>query len=81
MSNLKRFWYRLKAWWMKFAYALGWVNTRILLTLFYILLGIPAVILKLMRKDLLDRSFSSAPTYWKDKETSRQTIEQSRHQF
>ncbi|HEV8537861.1 MAG TPA: SxtJ family membrane protein [Bacteroidota bacterium] len=74
---------RLKTWWMKFAYAVGWFNTRVLLSLVYFtLIAVPALVLKLMRRDLLDRKWEkSASTYWKDKEAIEHSIENARHQF
>ncbi len=46
----------VKKWWMAFARALGWLNARLLLTVFYfVILGIPALILRLLRKDPLHR--------------------------
>jgi hypothetical protein len=67
--------------WMKFSRAIGYINTRIFLTLFYILLGIPAVILMLFRKDLLDRKLNDGDSYWKEKSATTDSIEQARHQF
>ena len=80
-ENLKRFWNALKKGWMAFAHAAGWLNTRLLLTLFYILLGIPALVLKLIRKDLLDRALYNRSSYWNDKEKIPHTTEQAKHQF
>ncbi len=56
--------------WMKLAHLLSWFNTRLLLSVIYILLFTPiAFILKLLRKDLIDiRIDSSASSYWKKKE-------------
>jgi hypothetical protein len=72
----------LKQWWMKFAHVVGWFNTRLLLTLVYVILfAIPAIVLKLIRKDLLDRKFSNTASYWKEKEKGIHTIEQAKHQF
>ncbi len=52
--------------WMKFAFLLGWVNTRILLGLFFYLVLTPiGLILRLTGKDLLDRRIDrAAATYW-----------------
>jgi hypothetical protein len=68
---------------MKFARAVGWFNTRLLLTIVYFVLFVfPAIIFKLIRKDMLDRRWNSASsTYWKDKERSEHTLENARHQF
>ena len=44
-----------KAWW-SFAHVLGWINTRLLLTLFFVLIVVPVgVVFKLTGRDLLDR--------------------------
>ena len=52
--------------WMKFAYALGWVNTRLLLGVFYFLIVTPiGVTMRLLRKDLLSTTLDrSAKSYW-----------------
>ena len=58
--------------WMAFAHALGWVNTRILLVLFFFVVITPAaVVMRLFGKDLLSlRLEPGAETYWKPKEQS-----------
>ncbi|MGA2623257.1 MAG: SxtJ family membrane protein [Bacteroidota bacterium] len=72
----------VRKWWMAFANAIGWFSTRLLLTIFYfIILAFPAIILKLIRKDLLDRSFRDRSSYWIDKLPSDQTLEQAKRQF
>lgn len=59
----------LYRYWMRFAHLLGWVNTRIILTLFYGILFVPlGLILKLLRKDLLDQSFHDQESYWTKRE-------------
>jgi hypothetical protein len=52
--------------WMKFAFVLGWINTRILLTVFYYLVLTPiGLILKLRGRDLLARKPDTrAASYW-----------------
>ncbi len=57
----------LHAGWMKFAQFLGWLNTRILLTLFFYMVITPvAIILKVFRKELLEEYRGKpAATYWK----------------
>jgi hypothetical protein len=56
--------------WMKFAFMLGWINTRILLGLFFFLVLTPmGIVLRVMGKDLLDaRIDKSATTYWSKRE-------------
>ena len=52
--------------WMRFAALLGWINTRLLLTLFYVLIITPVgMAMRLFRKDLLDRKLDrDAASYW-----------------
>jgi hypothetical protein len=52
--------------WMTFAYALGWINTRILLGVFFYLVLTPiGIFLRLAGKDLLDRRIDRrASSYW-----------------
>jgi hypothetical protein len=56
--------------WMKFAFLLGWINTRILLGIFfYIVLTPIGVVLRLTGKDLLDRKIDrKAASYWKKRD-------------
>lgn len=56
--------------WMTFAFILAWVNTRILLGVFYYCIVTPiGVLMRLAGKDLLDRKIDrSAKTYWKKRE-------------
>ena len=52
--------------WMMFAAALAWINTRVLLGLFYFLVMTPVgLILRLTGKDLLDQRLNrDARSYW-----------------
>ena len=55
--------------WLKIAYAIGRVNTLILLTLVYFtLIGLARVMSALAGKDLLDSRWSSGSSYWKERE-------------
>lgn len=68
--------------WMKFAHALGWINTRIILTLVYLLIFTPiALIFRLIGKDPMDRRFESVDSYWIKKETKVFRQEDYRRQF
>lgn len=72
----------LHKWWMTFARTLGWLNTRILLTLVYlIVIGIPAIIMKITRRDPLKRRFTSAASYWQKKDHTNHTLDEARRQF
>ena len=52
--------------WMKFAFVLGWVNTRVLLSVFFYLVMTPlGTVLRLFGKDLLgERIDRTASSYW-----------------
>ena len=56
--------------WMKFAFVLGWVNTRIILCILFYLFFTPIGIgIKIFRIDLLDRGIQKdKDSYWKPKE-------------
>lgn len=62
--------YRL---WVKFAMAMAWVNTRLLLGLvFYLVITPIAVVFRIIGKDPLDRAIDKkAETYWKNREPVR----------
>ena len=65
LESLKPFYAR----WMKVAHMIGQVVTTALLTLiFYLVFAPVGIILRMLRKDLLDRAIEpQAPTYWKKK--------------
>ena len=72
----------LKRWWMLFASALGWVNTRVLLTIVYCtIFAVGAAILRLLGKDPLARNFHHGPSYWLDREKADDSLERAKHQF
>lgn len=59
--------------WMTLAFALGWLNTRLLLGLFFFLILTPiGVLMRLFGKDLLDQRIDrSATTYWKKRDLTK----------
>ena len=63
--------------WMRFAVALGHINSRVLLTLVYYLVVTPyGVVSRLVRRDpLRRRGGSRAESYWVERRTTRQTRE------
>lgn len=67
MANLLKPVYIL---WMKLAFILGWINTRlILIIVFYLVLTPISIVLKLLGKDLLDRRINkNKDSYWHKKE-------------
>lgn len=55
--------------WLKFAAALAWVNTRLVLSLVYYLVFTPVgLLLRLLHKDLIKQNWNDgATTYWIDR--------------
>jgi hypothetical protein len=56
--------------WMRLAFILGWINTRlILIIMFYLVLTPISIVIKLLRIDLLDRRINKDKnSYWHKKE-------------
>jgi hypothetical protein len=82
MQWIKRIGSLLYKGWMAFARALAFVNTRVILTLFFlIVIGPIAVILKLAGKDFLQREIDSSPSFWKPRERAEHTLENAARQF
>lgn len=68
--------------WKKAAAIIGRFQTRILLTVFYVLLVGPVSLLaKLFRHDPLNRRMDTDADYWKDHEAMGSDLERARHQF
>ncbi len=59
--------------WMKLAFVLSWVNTRIILVLLFYLLFTPiSLVMRLFGSDLLERKIEKdKASYWHKKEQSR----------
>ena len=66
--------------WMTFAFALGWINTRIILGLFYYVILTPTgVIMRILGKDLLEEKLDrTVTTYWVKRE--RKPFEASQYE-
>ena len=59
--------------WMRFAAALGHVNSRVLLTLFYYLAVTPyGIVSRLVRRDPLRRRGGAEESYWVERKRTRQ---------
>jgi len=68
--------------WKKFARRVAIIQTSVILTLFYFLMiGIFALVIKLLRKDLLDKKWKQNKSFWKEKEKMIATLEAARRQF
>ena len=81
-EKARTIWKALSEHWLRFARMLGKANALVLLTVVYILIiGPGAMLLKLFRKDLLDRRMKERASYWYDKAPVDQDVDRSKHQF
>lgn len=69
--------------WMRFAFILGWINSRIILCLIFYLIFTPlGLALRLFAKDPLEKKIEKGvKTYWKEKEKKKFSPLQYEHQF
>lgn len=82
MSMLRKARKTLYAGWMKFAAALAYINTRIVLTLVFVLLiGPLALVMRILGKDFLDRRMDRRTSFWKTRMRVDHTLENMKHQF
>ncbi|OGW05861.1 MAG: hypothetical protein A2889_05345 [Nitrospinae bacterium RIFCSPLOWO2_01_FULL_39_10] len=80
---MKNFFKKIYDYWMLFAKALGWVNTRILLSLMYFVIFTPFRIISIIiGKDFLDRKIEKdRESYWQKREVKIFKKELYRRQF
>ena len=66
--------------WMNFAFVLGWINTRVLLGVFFYLIITPiGLAMRLFRRDILDQKIDpSAKSYWRKRH--RVAVDLSRYE-
>jgi hypothetical protein len=68
--------------WMKFSFALGYVNSRIILTVIFFLVFVPYKLLsRLFGRDPLQLRRKNAASYWTPKEATRPKKEQFERLF
>ncbi len=69
--------------WMKFAFVLGWVNTRIIITLIFFLVITPiGLVMRVWKSDLLAEKWDKdAETYWHKIERLQSLKEHFERQF
>jgi hypothetical protein len=74
---------QLKRMWLLFAKTLVKINTFILLSLVYIIIvGFIALILRILRIDLLQKKMNSNRTsYWRIRASSEPTLDRQKYQF
>lgn len=76
-------WVRVFRAWMKFAELLGWLTTRVVLTVFFYALLTPyGLVSRLLRQDPLDLNWRRRrPSYWIDKPSSPPARERYERQY
>jgi hypothetical protein len=58
----------LVGWWIKLGHALGWVNTRILLTIVYVCFLLPlSMLFKLLSRNPLQLKLEKSNTFYRDR--------------
>jgi hypothetical protein len=68
--------------WMRLAFVLGFLNTRlILIIIFYAVFTPVGLILRLFRIDHLERKFLPRESYWKKKESAARPVADYQRQF
>ena len=68
--------------WMALALSIGYFMSRLLLTIvFFLVLTPTGLLLRLLRKDLLDERITGQKSYWKRRETNRDGLEHIERQF
>ncbi|MEN8150383.1 MAG: SxtJ family membrane protein, partial [Planctomycetota bacterium] len=69
--------------WRLFGFAMGFVMTRVILTLFFFLVISPtAIVRRLLSKDSLERSLDAAgPTWWRERDGGPPPRERYERQF
>ncbi|MBD3267993.1 sxtJ [bacterium] len=70
--------------WMKFAFALGWFNSRVILSLTFFLLFTPiSLVQKIIGRDPMDRKFPdpTKSTYWHDRSREQTDPKHFQRQF
>jgi len=72
----------LFGYWKRFALALGWVNTRILLFVFFcLIIGPTSLIGRLLGKNFFEDKLSTANSFWHQREETVATKESCYRQF
>jgi len=73
---------RFHLFWMRLAAALGYVNSRVLLTLMYYLVMTPyGIVSRLAGRDPLDRRRAPRDSYWTERKRTRQPPERFERLF
>ena len=74
---------RVYAVWMKFAFLLGWVNSRILLSIIFFLIFTPVgIVSRILGRDALDRRIDrETESYWVERSPTQSIQEHCERQY
>jgi len=79
---MKRFFQRIWKGWKRIAHAIGVFQTKVIITLFYFLIiGMLSILVRLLRRDLLDMRMGKKSPTWHDKRLGPVDMESCKHQF
>ena len=79
---MRKFWSRVWSGWKKIAHAIGVFQTKVILfVLYFVVIGIASLLIRLGRKDLLDRTIDDAGSLWRDRVNMPVDLENARRQF
>jgi hypothetical protein len=79
-DKIKKFFSLLLELWKKFSVALGWVNTRIIFTIIYVVIfGAYTLILRVVK--IMKGKGVVSPTFWYEKKYQTPTVEFLERQF
>ena len=82
MTKIRDFFRVIYKYWMLFAKKFAIIPTTIILfILYFIVVGIISITNFIMRKDLLDKKLTPAPSFWRDKEHIATDFERCKRQF
>jgi hypothetical protein len=75
-------WRNIKKKLRDFGRKVAYYQTIIILSVIYFtVVALFSLIIKLMRKDLLDKGITDEPSFWREREVTRFDLEQVKHQF
>jgi hypothetical protein len=79
---MKKFFSLIWRGWMAFAHAVGWFNTRVLLTVtYFVIIAIAWIGTRLAGADLLDRKVRPRGVHYHDRQPFKDTLATCRRQF
>ena len=79
---MKKFFLLLWTGWKKFAYVLGYINTKILLSIsYFVLIATVSIFARLFGADFLDRRMTKKESFWHKREKLDISVDACKRQF